>query len=77
MVSGKHASLFSVADKKCDSHFDDDDDADDDDDNDDDDDDIDDAKKFRRHENFRKKSLGRHDRFPAKIVEIGAILTIF
>ena len=36
----------SVADKKCDSHFDDDD-ADDDDDNDDDDDDIDDAKKFR------------------------------
>ena len=39
--------------------------------------DIDDAKIFRRRENFRKKSLGRRDRFPAKIVEIGAILTIF
>ena len=69
-------SKASVADKKRDSHFDDDD-ADDDDDNDDDDDDIDDAKKFRRRENFRKKSLGRRDRFPTTIVEIGAILTIF
>ena len=35
------------------------------------------TRKFRRRENFRKKNLGRRDRFPAKIVEIGAILAIF
>ena len=45
----------SVADKKCDSHFDDDDDADDDDDNDDDVDDIDDAKNFGGAKIFKKK----------------------
>ena len=35
------------------------------------------AKIFRRRENFRKKSLGRRERFRQKIVEIGAILAIF
>ena len=41
------------------------------------------AQIFRRRENFggakifEKKNLGRRARFPAKIVEIGAILAIF
>ena len=35
------------------------------------------TRKFRRRENFGKKSLGRCDRFRQKIVEIGAILAIF
>ena len=41
-LSDSASSKVSVADKKCDSHFDDDDD----DDDNDDDDDIDDARKF-------------------------------
>ena len=48
---------YSVARKKCDSHFDDDDDDDDDHDNDDDDDnddDIDDAKKISAARKFSK-----------------------
>ena len=35
------------------------------------------TRKFRRRENFGKKSLGRCDRFRPRIVEIGAILAIF
>ena len=35
------------------------------------------TRKFRRRENLGKKSLGRRDCFPPKIVEIGAILAIF
>ena len=35
------------------------------------------TRKFRRRENFGKKSLGRCDRFRQKIVEIGANLAIF
>ena len=34
------------------------------------------TRKFRRRENFGKKSLGRCDRFRQKIIEIGAILVI-
>ncbi len=35
------------------------------------------AEIFRRRENFRKKSLGRRERFRPRIVKIGAILAIF
>ena len=50
MTRGWTAKYVSVADKKCDSHFDDDDD--------DDNDEIDDTKIFRRRENFQKKVRG-------------------
>ena len=54
---------------------------------DDDDDDGDDAATidrstltflgFRRNENFGNERMGRRDRFRQKIIEVGAILTIF
>ena len=50
-----HSNSLSVADKKCDSHFDDDDD-----DDNDDDDDIDDAKKFSAAQKIFEK-LDRGD----------------
>ena len=35
------------------------------------------AKIFRRRKNFRKKGLGRRERFRPRIVKIGAILAMF